>query len=1077
VPRRQPYTPDVSICQRCGAENAEQARFCSDCGVPLEAPGTGTDVRKTVTVVFCDVANSTRLGEGLDPEAHRRVMGRHFEAVRVVLERHGGTVEKFIGDAVMAIFGIPVLHEDDALRAVRAASEMREALAQVNIDLRREWNLEIAIRTGVNTGEVVAGEPGAAQTLVTGDAVVVAKRLEETAAAGEILLGESTYRLVQDAVLAEPCGPISAKGKPAIHASRLLAIVRGAEVTPLRLDSPLVGRDLDLAALEATFEQISRERLCRLITVLGPAGIGKSRLVHELIVSLGDRATVLRGHCLPYGEGITFWPLAEVVRQAAGLTDRDSPEVVRQKLETLVASDEDAALICERVAAAVGRGEAAPTRPEEMFWAVRRVLQAIAHGRPLLVVFDDIQWAEGTFLDLIEYVAGWSTGAPILICCLARPELLELRRSWGLPQPDAATILLDPLSEGETERLIENLLGRLPLDEETKVRIATAAAGNPLFVEELLRMLLDEGLLHREDGGWHAVSDLDRLAIPPTIQALLSARLDRLEPEERAVIQRASVAGQVFWWGAVAELSPEPDRAGVGAHLQSLVRKELIRRADSAFAAEDAFCFGHILLRDAAYGVLPKESRADLHERLARWLEQTTEHQAAEYEEILGYHLEQAVRYRIELAAPGDQTRDLAEKAGQRLASAGRHALARADMSAAANLLDRAVALLPSGPPERRVILCELALALKEAGELTRAEEILRGVISEAALSGDRRAELKARIERAALDLLSHREEGTDQLLATVDEAIPALEELGDDTALAKAWHLIGLARGLWCGRFAIGEAALERALEYAHRANDRRQEAEILAQLGFAAWSGPTPVPEAVLRCEEILEAAGGNPTIEAGALRSLAALEARRGRFDESRRLISQARSTYDELGMRLFSVAVSAFGFGDIEMLAGDHAAAERALRPAYSALEQMGEKGYLSAVAGFLARAIYAQDRFEEAERFASICEEEAALDDIWPQVLFRVTRAKILARRGDCAEAEALGAEAANLASSTDMLDFRAGALLDLAEVRGLCGRPEEATPLIEEALGFFEQKGNVVAAQNVRALLERAVTV
>jgi tetratricopeptide (TPR) repeat protein len=583
-------------------------------------------------------------------------------------------------------------------------------------------------------------------------------------------------------------------------------------------------------------------------------------------------------------------------------------------------------------------------------------------------------------------------------------------------------------------------------------------------------MLLDEGILLRQNGGWRATTDLGALAVPPTIQALLSARLDRLEPEERAVIQRASVAGQVFWWGAVTELSPESARPDVGARLQSLVRKELIKRDHSAFVADDAFRFGHILIRDAAYAALSKESRANLHEQFAGWLERKAEDRASEYEELVGYHLEQAYRYRTELAVLDDRTSELAPRAGRRLSSAGVRALARGDIAAGRSLLARAVALLPADGPEQLALQPKLALAYKESGELNEAENVLREARRDAASVGNREVELNVLVEQAALYLVS-RGIWPDRLLTTVEEAIPSLEELGDDPALAKAWHVIGLGRGLWSGSFAVGEVALERALTHARRAKDRRQEAEILAQLAFAAWAGPTPVDQALRRCHQILERAEGHPTIEAGALRSLAALEARQGRFAESRSLLGRARRTYDELGMRLFSVAVGAFGYGDVEILAGDFEAAERALGDGYSALEQMREKAYVCSVAGYLGGVLYRQGRYEEAERFTSICEQEASPEDIWSQVLFRVTQAKIVARRGDCEQGEALSAEAVNLASMTDIPDLRAGALLDRAETLSLCGRRKEGTPLIEDALGVYEAKGNVVAAKAARAVL------
>ena len=1061
----------MAACPSCGHQNPEEARFCSACAAPLAPePPTAGELRKTVTVVFSDVANSTRLGERLDPESHRRVMGRYFDAMRRALEHHGGTVEKFIGDAVMAVFGIPVLHEDDALRAVRAAAEMRTALAEVNRDLRREWDLEIAVRTGVNTGEVVAGAPGSSQTLVTGDAVVIAKRLEESAGPDEIQLGESTYRLVREAVVAEPLGSIEAKGKPELAAWRLVEVQAG-DGTALRLDSPLVGRASDLRALESSFELAEAERACRLFTVLGPAGIGKSRLIHEFVSWLGDRATVLQGRCLPYGDGITFWPLVEVVKLAAGLTDRDSAEEAREKIAALLPPGEEAQVVSERVAAAIGRGEAATARPDETFWAVRRLFEALARERPLVVVIDDVQWAESTLLDLIEYIAGWTRRAPVLLCCLARPDLLELRPSWGLPKPNAATILLKPLREHETDELIANLLGKLSL--EPKAGIATVAEGNPLFVEELLRMLVDEGLLRRENGGWVAAGDLGELAVPPTIHALLSARLDRLAPDERAVIQRASVVGQVFWWGAVADLSPAAERPEVGAHLQSLVRKELIRHERSNFAAEDAFRFEHILIRDAAYAGLPKEARADLHEELAGWLERRAGDRAAEYEEIAGYHLEQAVRYRGELGRREEETAAVAQEAGRRLAAAGRRAAARADASAAASLLGRATGLLPQDAPERGELLVDLAEALHDIGELQRAREVLQQALDGAATSGDDAVEARARLELAYLrPLFDPGSDALEELQLAGEHAVAVFERLGDDRRLARALLRIADAHWLRC-RVTPGEPLLERARELATRSGDARELSQIRFALARGAALGPMPADAATRRCREILEESAGDRYAEGATANALAYLEGMRGSFDEARELAARSRTILEDLGLVLAASVLDVWA-GQVELLAGDPAAAERIWRASYETLERLGERGNLSTIAAFLAEALYEQEADDEAQRLTEVSEGAASDDDATSQIAWRVTRAKLLARRGELERAEELAREAVARADQTEWPNLRGSARTSLAEVLLAGGRPDEAARAAEEAVEIYDAKGNLPAAAGARDLVSAA---
>src|SRR5437763_5020470 len=419
--------------------------------------------RRTVTVLFADVADSTPLGERLDPESLRRVMTRFFEQMSAVLERHGGTVEKFIGDAVMAVFGIPELHEDDALRAVRAATELRQALAELNQQLERELEVRIGIRVGVNSGEVVAGDGTGGQMLVTGDAVNVAKRLEQAARTGEILVGEPTRRLVENAVVLEPRDELTLKGKTdPFPAWNVLAVIEGASAYARRLDAPLIGREAQLRTLREAYAEALESRSCRLFTIVGPAGIGKSRLSAELCATVRDEATVLTGRCLPYGDGITFWPLVQI----AGLLG--SEEGVRAAL----AEAEDGELVAARVLGAVGP-TAIATSGGETFWAVRRLFEEVAREQPLVVLIEDIHWAEPTLLDLLEYLAGWTHDAPLLLLCLARPDLLEERPSW-LTQTGSG-LRLEPLSDEESRALLDEIAQDGPLDAAARPRNAEAA--------------------------------------------------------------------------------------------------------------------------------------------------------------------------------------------------------------------------------------------------------------------------------------------------------------------------------------------------------------------------------------------------------------------------------------------------------------------------------------------------------------------------------------------------------------------------------------------------------------------------
>src|ERR671918_1025067 len=448
----------MRICPACGHKNSDRAKFCEECAAPLDVAPAAREQRKTVTVIFCDVTGSTALGESTDPEALRALLARYFERMKRVVERHGGTVEKFIGDAVMAVFGIPQVHEDDALRACRAAGEIREAVAALSKELERDLGTTIEVRVGVNTGEVVAGDPAAGQALVTGDAVNVAARLEQAAQPGQILIGRSTFDLSRDALVADPIEPLALRGKTdAVAAYDLAEVHPTAPAFARRLDSPLVGREDQLRLLREAFDRAVSEPACHLLTILGPAGVGKSRLVEEFLADVAD-ARVLRGRCLPYGEGITFFPVVEVLKQAADIADFEDPAETERKICALVEGDEHGSLVCARIGQLLGLAEGEAV-PEETLWAIRRFLEALARGGPLVVVFDDIHWGEGTFLDLIEYVAEWTRDAPVVLVCPARPELLDARPGWAGGKPNASTIVLEPLPNEESERLLTNLLG------------------------------------------------------------------------------------------------------------------------------------------------------------------------------------------------------------------------------------------------------------------------------------------------------------------------------------------------------------------------------------------------------------------------------------------------------------------------------------------------------------------------------------------------------------------------------------------------------------------------------------------
>ena len=694
------YALGMPICAQCGEDNPARARFCLACGSPLAASGTGREVRKTVTVVFSDLVGSTPLGERLDPESLREVITRYYDRAAEVLARHGGTVAKFIGDAVMAVYGIPRLHEDDALRAVRGAAELGDALAELNGELEAAWGVRLALRTGVNTGEVVVGDAVHGQEIVVGDAVNVAARLEQAAGPGEVLIGEQTWRLVRDAATVEPVAPLAMKGKSdPVGAFRLLGVRPDMLGHARHLEAAMVGRTVELGLLDTALGTAEAERSCHLVLVLGPAGMGKSRLVQEFLATVEGQGTVLRGRCVEYGEGLTYWPIAEVIRQAAMASGQAG-------LRDLLKGEEHAAFVVEGLAGMAGTDGQTASR-EEVPWAVRRLFEALARGRPLIVVVDDLHWADPALLDLLEHVARFASDAPILIVGIARPELLDDRPDWGARSTEVAVMMLEPLGEDECVRLIGNLLGGADVSTETAGSIARAAGGNPLFIEELIAELIDRRLLVRSDHGWEATADLADVPIPAGVSALLAARLDRLDVEERAVLERASVVGQVFDRQAVVALSPEPERPTVGPRLAMLVRRQLLRAeeaggtadGDAATAGPGRFRFRHLLIRDVSYEALPKRRRAELHERLADWLGREDGEVRPERDEIAGHHFEQAYRYLEQLGRVGPREVELAMRGARRLASGGRRAMSRDDPPAAVNLLSRALDLLPIRRP------------------------------------------------------------------------------------------------------------------------------------------------------------------------------------------------------------------------------------------------------------------------------------------------------------------------------------------------------------------------------------------
>jgi len=1056
----------MQLCPNCGEENPDRFRLCGFCGTPLSQEPKAESVRKTVTILFCDLKGSTPLGEKLDPEALREVLALYFNEMRAVLERHGGKVEKYIGDAIVAVFGLPRAHEDDALRAVRAAADMQRALERANEIIEARWDVRLENRTGINTGEVIAGDASASQHLVTGDAVNTAARLEQNAPTNEVLMGEPTYRLVKEAIAVEEVEPLELKGKAERVPAYRLVSVSGDEAIVRHLDSPMVGRTTELAVLNEAFDSSGENNDTRLVTVFAPPGTGKSRLLQEFLNKIGDRAVFVHGRCLSYGEGITYWPLAEIVRGVCAITDDDNLEEASAKLHSAI-EDRD---VADRIASAIGVSDTAFS-VNETNWAAGRFFGQLACDRPLVAVIDDIHWAEPAFLDLIRSIVRTLTRAPILLLCSSRPELLEEHTDWGAADRET-NLVLEALSAEESSAVIDNVLGTAEIDERARERIISSAEGNPLFVEQMVSMMVEDGVIQQdENGAWRIVRDLDSFAMPGSISALITARLDRLNPLEQSVVQRASVIGQNFFRDAIEHLLPEPARLSLDLSLESLAGKGLIAPNAASFAGLQTYRFQHILIRDAAYGGMLKRTRAELHEQFVDWVERANPDRTMEFEEIRGYHLEQSFLILGALAPLDDHAIQLGVRASQHLSSAGRRAVTRADMHAAANLLQRAAALLPSGDPLRPRLTIDAAEALFEVGDFVMADACLLTALHEAEALSDLPLATTARIVRLQFRFMAEGEGQEDSLIESGRQGIALLTGAGDYEGLARAWRLIYYVYGTAC-RWAAAEEAAEQTMEHARRAGNEIMARRLLPSVVTCLLYGPTPVPELIHRSEEVLIEAGDDRKTRALTLRTIAIAEAMRGDFDRARNLYTSSRAILEELGLNLQAALVSLVS-GPIETAAGDLPAAENELRRDYEALDAMGERNYISTTAASLAEVLYRQGRYDESLEFTEICEKIAASDDLTSQFIWRSVRGKVLARKGLFEEAIDLASQGVELVRRSDEINSQAEALIALSEALELAGAFEEALRTVQEAADLFQAKGNIVGAAEAFAIEQR----
>jgi tetratricopeptide (TPR) repeat protein len=958
----------------------------------------------------------------------RRVLARFFEVARGVIEAHGGTVEKFIGDAVMAIFGVPVLHEDDALRAVRAAHDLHQALGPLNDELSQSHGVTLELRTGVNTGEVVTGTH---ERLATGDAVNVAARLQQLASPGEVLLGDQVVRLVRGSVEVTEVGPTELKGKSRpVAVYRLVAVVETTTDAARCHDAPLVGRAHELRILSDAFARVVREQSCGLFTLLGAAGVGKSRLVEEFVATVD--ATVVRGRCLSYGEGITYWPVVQVVKGLVSTED---------DVTALLSGDH---AVAAGIAALFGEAAAA-TSSSEIAWAVRKVLERVAAARPLVVVFDDLHWGEPTLFDLIEHVTDLSRSVPIFLLCVARPELMDRRPGWGGGKLNATAVLLEPLDEEETDTLIEELAGSgVHLSKELRDKVRHAAGGNPLFVEEMLSLVTDA-----------KTSDVE---VPPSVHALLAARLDQLESKELRVLERGAVEGQSFHLGAIRALSPtEPE---VPSCLVGLVRKDLIRPDHPTLPGDDAFRFRHLLIRDAAYDGLAKSVRADLHVRFAHWLAQAVP-DLVELDEIVGYHLEQAVKYRAELGPFEEATNEIATTASVRLRAAGLRGLDRGDMPAGINLLERASGLRAH---DLDVTLeLTLAQAYWYAGRVDDARGRAAATADRAEAGGDEVGALEARLCVVIYLMSIDPHTSSQEMGLLIEQGHDAFDDTDNDVALAYLWWAVG-----WIehhhGRFGAGFDAAMKAMQHADAAG-LRFFARASRDLAAAELvHGPTPAGEGLRRLAEMQDA---SPFYEPflGCLRAVLLTDM--GSFVEARSVLEASQTASVERG-ELILASECGWAWSRIAAAAGNDDEAERAIRRVCEDFERLGDLGRLSTVDCDLAQCLYRLGRYEEAETSARRGLELGADDDIATQAGAAQVLAKIAARRGDGEEALALGRRAVNLAETTDSPLHRGETLFDLAEVHRIFGEDGEARACLSAAIEQFELKGAAAFAEQAR---------
>lgn len=1066
----RPLRAGARFCEGCGAATNPEATAQAPADVLRNAPGPernadvlriapgqnrNTDavddgpVRKTVTVLFVDLVGSTAFQESVDPEAARGAMTRYYDMVQRVVDQHEGTVAKFQGDGALAVFGVPEVAEDDAIRAVSTGVALQQAFSEIRDYVSQRYRIDVGLRVGINTGEVVIAAEDAD---LVGDVLNTAARLEAACTPGRVMVGEDTWRLTRSVITYEVLGEISVKGK--VEPIGTFEVVEDSAFETPEDDTatPFVGRESELATMRDAYQAARESATARLVTVIGAPGVGKTRLAAELVASL-DEARAFDLRCERAGTS-TFAPIADLLRSVADIGADRSGSQAEASVASWLGDAPDADRLQPLLSSFVGGTDTFST--EELFFGARRLVELVAADAPAVLVVDDIQWAEPLLLDLLEHLIEWVTEAPVLVVGLARPELRDIRPSLAEPGRRVQSVVsLEGLDAAATAELAARLVGadRLPVD--LLARLPESTEGNPLFVRELMQMLVDDGVIARGPGGWALTIDAEAVEVPPTIQSLLSTRVERMPVDERRLVELAAVVGPDFARGAVAAIADGWTSSQVDDVFRRLERKELIEATGSYWGNEPIYRFHHVLVRDAAYRRLLKGSRAELHLLVGAWTEETASALTGEHEVAIAHHFEQAFVYRHELGLDDDETAAAGARAAELLTVAADRALSRDDLPAAGSLALRAIGCLADDAAGLPALLVTANEALLSSGDVARATAALEQLET---YTDEERLRQWAVCFRGQLTVLAD-PGGLDEAALRLDDAAISLDRLDDQAGVAKARQIRALALAA-LGRVGDCEAELDRALTAARKADDRRRVTAVLGAAPVAALWGPSPVPRAGGRCLDVirlLRITTGSPAVEATSIRCQAVLEALRGRFETARTMLDTARQTAEEVGLRR-DLMETEFYAGLVELFADDAVAAEPHLRHAHEGLGRLGIGADAGQAAAHLARALLLQGRIDEADELAQTSDTLAG-QNTQTAIAARSVRAEVLSARGHHEEAVPLAEEAVAIAAGTDILVDHAQALAALARVLAAAGLAGAAHQAATNARALFEQKG------------------